>query len=87
LPSKDANDGVADPFIKVFYGDISPNVTKQGSELTEVGVSETINDDANPSWTKVFQVQWTKGAYQVHNLFFELILIIMLSSFESIDLN
>jgi len=65
LPSKDTNGGLADPYVKVAYGIIPPDVKKQGSDLDTVDVSETINDNANPSWTKVFKVQYNNGTHQV----------------------
>jgi len=64
LPSKDTNGGVADPFIKVYFGSIPSDVKKDGKELDEIGASETINDESNPSWTKVFKVQYSKGTNQ-----------------------
>jgi len=64
LPSKDANSGLVDPYVNVFYGIIPPDVKKQGTDLDALGVSETINDEANPKWVKVFKVQYTKGTYQ-----------------------
>jgi len=64
LPSKDANSGIADPFIKVRSGVISPNTTKEGKDLDEVDVSETLNEEANPTWTKVFRINYSKGTNQ-----------------------
>lgn len=66
LPSKDTNNGVADPYVKVHYGVVEPNRNKQGSDLDQLGSSETIINDANPKWVKVFKVQYNKGFNQVY---------------------
>jgi len=53
----------------VYFGSAPTNTTTvDGKELPEIGVSETINDEPNPKWTKVFSVQYTKGANQVNFL-------------------
>ncbi len=65
LPSKDTNGGVADPYVRVHYGVMQPYANRRGQDLEKLGDSETIVNDANPKWLKVFKVQYNKGANQV----------------------
>jgi len=56
-------DGVADPFVKVFLGHEpgfgSANQTEDGdtSALEPLEISETISNENNPVWNKVFKVR------------------------------
>jgi len=64
LPSKDSNQGLADPFVKVYHGIIPPYVKIQGHELDKLGDSEVLVNEVNPKWLKVFRVQYKKGTNQ-----------------------
>jgi len=64
LPSKDTNDGVADAFARVFFGVVPPDTRTQGDSLDRLGKTETIDDNAEPRWAKVFNVQYIKGSHQ-----------------------
>ncbi|XP_021951543.1 uncharacterized protein LOC110848603 [Folsomia candida] len=64
LESHDANHGVADPYVRVHFGSVPQYSQKQGKDLDKVGDSETIVNEANPQWVKVFKVQYIKGLNQ-----------------------
>jgi len=60
-------DGVADPFVKVFLGTEpgSGNQTEETTDLTPIEVSETIENENNPVWNKVFKVRHISGTKQM----------------------
>jgi len=61
------NDGVADPFVKVFLG-TEPGATNQTDETTPLeplSVSETIENENNPVWNTVFKVRHLQGTKQM----------------------
>jgi len=64
LPSKDANEGKADPYAKVYFGELPPERKSFGQDLDKIGETETIINDDNPKWLKVFKVQYVKGVSQ-----------------------
>jgi len=63
------HDGVADPFVKVFLGSIPINSTSgepvDPTALEPVDVSETVENENNPVWNKVFRVKHIPGTQQL----------------------
>lgn len=61
-------DGVADPFVKVFLGaEPQPNAngTEDSTALEQIDVSETLENENNPVWNKVFKVRHIQGTKQL----------------------
>jgi len=59
------NDGVADPFVKVFLGTEPLDGNQTESALEPLEISETIEHDNNPTWNKVFKVRHVQGTKQL----------------------
>jgi len=59
------NDGLADPFVKVFLGKEPGNGEQNSTDLELIEVSETLENDNSPSWTKVFKVKHFQGTKQL----------------------
>ncbi|ODN04430.1 Synaptotagmin-7 [Orchesella cincta] len=60
-------DGLADPFVKVFLGTEPASGEKptDATALNPIDVSETLENENNPVWNKVFKVSHTPGSKQL----------------------